>query len=593
MGGKNTNLSGWHARTIFSAPQSGKPIAEMSSRTLSPYFRSLPYLAKGCYLKKLGMLGVDFSDPYSMADKGTPSATTVEWPATAYGDIYNFLINSTSLFTRETLKAYKSMEGYKYLASGWVTDLRVLKLSSFLITAKVRHSQSLQDPFLLPWVCAEDNGTVLCAHCTCMAGLGEACSHIAAVLFAIDVRNRIDEDTSCTSVPCWWTDLSSKDALYAPTAEIDFTHPKRKLYNSGAKTRAVEVSEPCQKPSANELAEFYEELGECKNPSILSLQPAFLSRFSSQSVPAILSDLYNDSMASLPYTDLVNAGEVIFDEIEVTEDHCKTIEQETRAQSKSRRWFLYRTGRVTASNFKAAAKTNSEASLPSISLIKRVCYPEIYKFYSSATSWGIDHEGQALEQYSERKSSLHMNLLVSKCGLIVNRRYAHLGASPNALISCDCCGKGVVEIKCPFRCKEESIREVASKGDFCLKVSSNGELSLDTTHSYYYQIQLQMFLSSTTYGGFIVWAPAAFHVERIVVDNDFVRTATERVNHFYLVGLMPELLGKWYTQQRPTLRQGDDTGDQDDEQYCFCKRDDVEGDMIECGNGTCIIQWFH
>ena len=124
-------------------------------------------------------------------------------------------------------------------------------------------------------------------------------------------------------------------------------------------------------------------------------------------------------------------------------------------------------------------------------------------------------------------------------------------------------------------------------------MSSNGELSLDTTHSYYYQIQLQMFLSSTTYGDFIVWAPAAFHVERIAVDNDFVRTAIERVNHFYLVGLMPELLGKWCTQQRPTLRQGDDTGDQDDEQYCFCKRDDVEGDMIECGNGTCIIQWFH
>ena len=187
----------------------------------------------------------------------------------------------------------------------------------------MRHSQSLSEPFLLPWVCVEDDGTVLCAHCTCMAGLGEACSHVAAILFAIDVRNRIAEDASCTSVPCWWTDLSSKDALYAPTAEIDFTSPKRKLYNSGAKIRAVEV--PCQKPSANELAEFYEELGECSNSSILSLQPAFLSRFSSQSVPAIPSDLYKESMTTLPYSELVDVGEDIFDNIDVTEDQRRGV----------------------------------------------------------------------------------------------------------------------------------------------------------------------------------------------------------------------------------------------------------------------------
>ena len=74
-----------------------------------------------------------------------------------------------------------------------------------------------------------------------------------------------------------------------------------------------------------------------------------------------------------------------------------------------------------------------------------------------------------------------MNFSVSKCGLIINRQYPHLGATPDALISCDCCGKNVAEIKCPFRCKEQSIAEVASTGDFCLKVSpdGDGELSLD------------------------------------------------------------------------------------------------------------------
>ena len=50
--------------------------------------------------------------------------------------------------------------------------------------------------FLLPWIILHQNGEILAAHCTCMAGyicllqclnydvvnrLGEACSHIAAV----------------------------------------------------------------------------------------------------------------------------------------------------------------------------------------------------------------------------------------------------------------------------------------------------------------------------------------------------------------------------------------------------------------------------
>ena len=33
------------------------------------------------------------------------------------------------------------------------------------------------------------------------------------------------------------------------------------------------------------------------------------------------------------------------------------------------------------------------------------------------------------------------------------------------------------------------------------------------------------FFSSTTYGDFIVWALADFHIERIILDDDFIRTA--------------------------------------------------------------------
>ena len=40
-------------------------------------------------------------------------------------------------------------------------------------------------------VVAERAGKILAAHCDCVAGLGETCSHVASLLFAIESGVRI------------------------------------------------------------------------------------------------------------------------------------------------------------------------------------------------------------------------------------------------------------------------------------------------------------------------------------------------------------------------------------------------------------------
>lgn len=44
------------------------------------------------------------------------------------------------------------------------------------------------------WVVAKNEGIVLSAHCTCIAGCGEVCSHVGSILYAVEAINRSTND---------------------------------------------------------------------------------------------------------------------------------------------------------------------------------------------------------------------------------------------------------------------------------------------------------------------------------------------------------------------------------------------------------------
>ena len=56
--------------------------------------------------------------------------------------------------------------------------------------------------------CCYNEGTVVTAHCNCMAGLGGTCSRVGAIRFAVEAGVRIKRSTTCTSVPVSYTHLT-------------------------------------------------------------------------------------------------------------------------------------------------------------------------------------------------------------------------------------------------------------------------------------------------------------------------------------------------------------------------------------------------
>ncbi|CAH3031573.1 unnamed protein product [Pocillopora meandrina] len=90
------------------------------------------------------------------------------------------------------------------MVSGFIASVQGhIFTDKFLVLAKVRHSQRMNDSLISCWVITEREGTILFAHCLgCKAGLAETCSHIASVLFYLEAWTKINGRLACTQVKC-------------------------------------------------------------------------------------------------------------------------------------------------------------------------------------------------------------------------------------------------------------------------------------------------------------------------------------------------------------------------------------------------------
>ena len=162
---------------------------------------------------------------------------------------------------------------------------------------------------------------------------------------------------------------------------------------------------------------------------------------------------------------------------------------------------------------------------PSQRLIKEICYPEAFSFTSTATQWGCQHEKPACEAYMKIMQNLHEGFIIEDSGLVLNSEWPHLGASPDGLVSC-ACGRGVVEIKCPYTQCHDEVETVADEKGSCLKKSEESDaVYLDSVHAYYYQTLTLMSLCKVEYCDFCVCtfppgSDSQIHIERLSPDPD-------------------------------------------------------------------------
>ncbi|XP_033118596.1 uncharacterized protein LOC117118188 [Anneissia japonica] len=134
------------------------------------YSDKLNLVARERYGAKLQAAGLE-SCPYKL-EAGCWKNDPTKWPDVQYPDIYSYLVETPGVFTKEAMKSYKSLEAHNYFVSGWVQQVFYTTTTSGLVLLKadVKPSQRLNNEPHHPWVVVKKDGSVVAAHCNCMAG---------------------------------------------------------------------------------------------------------------------------------------------------------------------------------------------------------------------------------------------------------------------------------------------------------------------------------------------------------------------------------------------------------------------------------------
>eukprot|EP00794_Sanderia_malayensis_P014628 gene14628-16147_t len=315
---------------------------------LSEFAEKLDGDVKKRYKEKISEIGVD---PLLVPQSKFSSECL---PPIESMDLLSYLVLDTSFCTNALFKAFRSLQAYNQMVSGFVCSvLGYIVNKRYVVRAKVRHSQRMNDPLVQLWIITNEEGTVISAHCTCMAGLGECCSHIASVLFYIEVWTRLNGKLACTQVKCTWILPSFvKQIDYAEVKDIIFKSSKKlkaemeksiagvslKKQEEGRKLKGEEAA----KPSRVELDDFYSSLNECKvKPVILSLVKPYQKCFVSKTRGLkSIKDLFNEKYMKMGYHDLLRECHKV--KLDITEDHVNIIEKETRTQAKGSAFYQHR-----------------------------------------------------------------------------------------------------------------------------------------------------------------------------------------------------------------------------------------------------------
>ena len=110
-------------------------------------------------------------------------------------------------------------------------------------------------------------------------------------------------------------------------------------------------------------------------------------------------------------------------------------------------------------------------------------------FETEATKWGKAHEMDGVQGYETSHGK------TTQCGIFINKAKPYYAATPDRITK-----DLIIEVKCPFSIRKKDPN--TNPPYYCKLV--DGKLKLKKTHEYFFQVQLQLYVTGYKKADFVV-----------------------------------------------------------------------------------------
>ncbi len=466
--------------------------------------------------------------------------------------------------------------GTSLVESGHIEEIRFHNISPnlkycFIMARCTPQEKHTDEPYTV-WVCVhKESGKIITAECECPAGMSEVCKHVGGLLWSIEAAVRKRENKTCTDIEQTWSKPSKKSIKLHKPDELGKISVKKvkpdmslmenqksaPLYDPRVSTDRYPL-----KLSSADIDQLSEITGHNCAPAIYKRKhndvcqiESFKTKISCKEVEVVS-------------TELPKSVEMLVDEVQCSNSlgiqemgsqfmkllmevkETVLIPDLTIGQSSNKLWFAYRYGRVTASKMhRVMAQVNNDLKLkpknekrflsPAENLVSDVLgYKKL--FFSKATSWGTENESKAVKRYFKDTKGKHQDLKITETGVHICKDHPFIAASPDGVIYCSCCPSCLLEVKSPWKHRNNLISDLVADPTSCLH-EIDGKVTLKRSHAYWTQVQCQMGVLDTHTCVFYVFTLKDSYCETISFDKNFWALLCKKASLFYKKMVVPEM----------------------------------------------------
>ncbi len=279
--------------------------------------------------------------------------------------------------------------------------------------------------------------------------------------------------------------------------------------------------------------------------------------------------------------------------METNESERAYLESQTVKQSKSVVWHEMRRGRIMASIMHLVMCAKIDRPAPSTILtITSKLYSSSKLKAGDPRQYGKENEKVAISEYKEfLHDSGHVAVHITEIGMNVHPDFPFIGASPDALVQCDCCGSRLLEVKCPKSHEYDPESVIFEDKNFAL-TKDGDNIRMKENHKYFYQVQTQMMVFELDTCDFVVWGRNAFILCEVQKNDTICADITKKSCQFFRQCILPELYTRRLEKEKSESKCV--KNDTEEKEYCICGEVwDENTLMIGCDNDKCTVQWYH